>query len=145
MQLRNLLAASVAGLAFMVGTPAWAIDCEQIMGMLGAGVDSQIVVQTMQASGANYKPDEIQCLAEGGAPEEVIEAARALKAIEEPAVPEGGNRSATEEGGEEGGQDALEQAEGGMGMGGELTDLPTDTGAMTNVGRRILFPVAATY
>ncbi len=28
---------------------------------------------------------------------------------------------------------------------GELTDLPTDNGAMTNVGRRILFPVAATY
>lgn len=145
MKLRNLLATTVAGVAFMVGTPAWAIDCEQIMGMLGAGVDTQIVVQTMQASGANYKPDEIQCLAEAGAPEDVIEAARSLKAIEEPTGPE--NRTSTEggDGGEATGGDALDKADGGMGaIGGDLTDLPEE-GEQSGADPRVIQELIQLY
>ncbi|TVQ91787.1 MAG: hypothetical protein EA397_09330 [Deltaproteobacteria bacterium] len=69
----------VGGLS-LLATPALAVDCDQIMGMLNAGVPSSITVQTMKSSGKTYKPDEIQCLVEQGAPGDVVQTARELKA-----------------------------------------------------------------
>jgi hypothetical protein len=79
-----LLRASAVGLLSLLATPAFAVDCDQIMGMLNAGVPSAITVQTMKSSGKTYTADEIKCLAEKGAPADVLEAARALKAVDAP-------------------------------------------------------------
>lgn len=75
-----LARASLVGGLSLLATPALAVDCDQIMGMLNAGVPSSITVQTMKSSGKTYKPDEIKCLAEAGAPADVVQAARELKA-----------------------------------------------------------------
>jgi hypothetical protein len=134
MNLRTIArtASLTVGLSFLASTPAWAVDCDQIMGMLGAGVPASIVVQTMQNSGANYKPEEIQCLAEKGAPAEVLTAARDLKADTEPVptnpanTPPAGGKTDELKGaknnigavGEEG-DDLPEEGEGGEGSGND--------------------------
>jgi len=116
---------AVVGLA--TATPAWAVDCDQIMGMLDANVPSNIVVDTIKNSGARYEDEDLQCLAERGAPEDVLAAARSLKAEEEPDTrgPDG-NRSSTDDGEEE--EDALDAADDTFDIGGDggLTDLPEE-------------------
>lgn len=126
---RNWIASVTGALALGLGlglaTPAYAVDCDQIMGMIGAGVPAGIVVQTMENSGANYKPDEIQCLAEKGAPEEVLDAARKLQAVEEPDVREPTeNRDAPDE------KDVPDALDGGENrfdeVGDDVGDLPEE-------------------
>jgi len=82
-----LLRAGVVGALSLLATPAFAVDCDQIMGMLNAGVPSAITVQTMKSSGKTYAASEIKCLTEKGAPADVLEAARSLKATAEPDAP----------------------------------------------------------
>jgi hypothetical protein len=82
--LSRIVRASAVGVLSLLATPAFAVDCDQIMSMLNAGVPSAITVQTMKSSGKTYKDAEIKCLAEKGAPSDVLEAARALRAAAEP-------------------------------------------------------------
>lgn len=109
---------AVLGLA--IATPAMAVNCDQIVGMLEAGVPSNIVVDTVKNSGATYDDDDLQCLAEKGAPAEVLDMARSMKADEEPEPTGTDNRTKDE-------PDELEADGGGIEVGGnDLTDLPEE-------------------
>ena len=117
---------AVVGLA--VATPAWAVDCDQIMGMLEANVPSNIVVDTIKNSGARYDDEELQCLAEKGAPPDVLEAARALKEEVEPERGPDGNRGVGDGEGEGDAMDEVKDDFGDLGGGGDggLQDLPEE-------------------
>jgi hypothetical protein len=127
MKATTLLTSAAAGLALLVGTPAWAVDCEQIVGMLGAGVPANIVAQTMESSGANYKPEEIQCLAENGAPEEVLATARKLKAAETPDIPQAPPPGEEDDDEDQLPTNAFEAADNDLDdIGTDLSDLPEE-------------------
>lgn len=128
MKANTLFTTVVAGLALFTSVQAQAVGCDEIKGMLGAGVPAPIVAQTIENSGANYDDAEIKCLAEAGAPEEIMDLVRKLRAVDEPDVPTGGNRSATDEGdGGDEGDNAFEGADNSFeGVGGDLSDLPED-------------------
>lgn len=113
---------AAAAIGLFTATPAFAVDCDQVMGMLSAGVPSNIVVDTIKNSGATYTDEDIQCMAEKGAPQDVLDVATSMKAADEPDFSEPSEDDLPEE--EE--EDALEAAEGGFGVGDDLQDLPEE-------------------
>jgi hypothetical protein len=82
----SLFRASAVAALSLIATPALALDCDQVMSMLNAGVPAEITIQTMRNSGKAYSPDEVKCLAEAGAPADVVNTARSLRAVEDPVV-----------------------------------------------------------
>lgn len=76
--MKKLLPAAITTLAALAWTtPAWALDCEEIMNMVDVNVPPTIIVQTIDASGEVFDADTIRCLTSKGAPTEVIDAAKA--------------------------------------------------------------------
>jgi TolA-binding protein len=67
---------ALAGL--LASTPAYALSCDEILNMVKVNVPSSIVVQTMENSGTRFTADDLRCLVNGGAPEDVIDVARNL-------------------------------------------------------------------
>lgn len=74
---RLLPAAVTTAVALAWATPAWALSCDDIMNMVDVNVPTNIVVQTIESSGEAFTADDIRCLVNKGAPEEVITAAKA--------------------------------------------------------------------
>ena len=74
----------VVGMSLLVSSQAWALGCEDIVKMLGVNVPVNIVQSTMEGSGTLYSADDIRCLAEKGAPAEILDTARKLAATEAP-------------------------------------------------------------
>ncbi|MFH1467583.1 MAG: hypothetical protein ABIO70_24570 [Pseudomonadota bacterium] len=66
-------------LPFALALPraALALTCDEIAAMAGAGAPVSVVVQTIEASGTLFDPDDLACLAARGLPPEVLAAARA--------------------------------------------------------------------
>lgn len=76
--MKKLLPAAVTTAAALAwSTPAWALDCDEIMNMVDVNVPTTIIVQTIDASGEVFDADTIRCLTTKGAPTEVIDAAKA--------------------------------------------------------------------
>lgn len=120
--LHSACASFVGALALLGTTDALAVNCDQIMGMVNAGVPAEIVADTVKNSGATYDDDDLQCLAEKGAPDTVLAIARTMKAEKELDAP-GPGAGDSEELPEE---DALGATEDALGGGDELQDLPED-------------------
>jgi hypothetical protein len=74
----------VVGFSLLFSTQALAVGCEDIIKMLEVNVPANIVRDTMENSGTLYSSDDIRCLAEKGAPDIILEAARKLGASAEP-------------------------------------------------------------
>lgn len=118
--LRNVVVGAcsclVAGLSLLAPASAWALSCDDIINMLEVNVPSNIVVQTIEGSGTQFSADDVRCLSERGAPEDVLSAARQLTAADtEPApIGGGGERPDPEESGGsdlEGGSSSFELPE----------------------------------
>ena len=87
----------VIGLACFVGLTlsgdAWALSCEEIMNMVNVNVPTSIIVQTMEDSGETFSNDDIRCLLNEGAPDEVVKTAKSMSATSRPEeTPSGGER-----------------------------------------------------
>lgn len=67
----------------LVPTDAWAISCDEILNMVNVNVPTNIVTQTMESSGTKFTADDIRCLANGGAPDDVVSKAREMAAAAE--------------------------------------------------------------
>jgi TolA-binding protein len=67
-----------------MSSQSWAVGCEDIIKMLGVNVPVNIVKDTMENSGTLYTADDIRCLAEKGAPDMILQAARKMAATEAP-------------------------------------------------------------
>ncbi len=72
------------GLVSLVGmawsSNAWALSCEEIMNMVNVNVPTSIIVQTMEDSGETFSNEDIRCLLNEGAPDEVVKTAKAMSA-----------------------------------------------------------------
>lgn len=68
----------VLGLA-MPGS-AWALSCDDIMGMLAANVPSSVAVTTIQSSGQKFTSADVSCLTSRGAPADVVAAVKGMAA-----------------------------------------------------------------
>jgi tetratricopeptide (TPR) repeat protein len=73
----------VAG-ALAVSTPAYALSCDEILNMVSVNVPTHIIVQTMEGSGTQFSADDIRCLAEGGAPADIVDSARSMAQSDAP-------------------------------------------------------------
>ncbi|MBW1877122.1 MAG: hypothetical protein JRJ84_02045 [Deltaproteobacteria bacterium] len=73
-----------AATAFAIAQPAWALTCEEIISMVGFNIPTHIVVQTMEGSGTRFTPDDIRCLVDQGAPDEIVETAKTMAMEAEP-------------------------------------------------------------
>ena len=69
------------------GTAHAALSCSEILNMIAVNVPTNIVIQTMEGSGTQFNADDIRCLAEGGAPADVVDKARSMAQVDEPAAP----------------------------------------------------------
>ncbi len=76
--------AVTAALALLVVPKAYALNCADITNMVDVNVPANIIVQTIEASGENFSADDIRCLTNKGAPQEVIDAAKATMASATP-------------------------------------------------------------
>lgn len=74
MKLSRAVAALLTTLASSAA--AWAGPCDDVLDMLNSGVPTPVVVESIHG-GAEFTPDGVQCLVRGGAPAEVVAAARA--------------------------------------------------------------------
>lgn len=83
---RISLVSTTAALALGMSNQAHALSCQEIMNMVDVNVPTNIVVQTMRDSGEQFTPDEVRCLADRGAPDDVVGTARGMMASEEPAA-----------------------------------------------------------
>ena len=59
---------------------ASALSCNEIIGMVGYNLPTDVILETMKNSGTRFSKDEIQCLVEKGAPAQVVEQARKMSA-----------------------------------------------------------------
>ncbi len=66
---------------------AHALSCDEIMNMVNVNVPTHIVVQTMEDSGETFSADEIRCLINQGAPQEVVQTAKKMGAKAEDSEP----------------------------------------------------------
>ncbi len=70
-------------LAFIAG-PAFAITCEDVMGLVNGGVATDLVVATIAAAAPGPSAADVNCLIKHDAPVAVVQAARAAEAVEQP-------------------------------------------------------------
>lgn len=68
----------------MLVPEALAIGCEDIVGLVGAGVSSDLVVQTIQAASAAPSRADIDCMVRKKLPDQVVRAARVAAGVGEP-------------------------------------------------------------
>ena len=78
MRLQNLIPASVVSLAAIWSQQALALDCTEIMNMVNVNVPTNIIVQTIEDSGEKFSADDVRCLTNEGAPEEVVGAVKKM-------------------------------------------------------------------
>jgi len=83
MALRSLSPLIVSLGLLTYAAPAWALTCDEIMSMVNVNVPSNIVVQTMEASGSRFTADDLKCLEKQGAPDDVLAAAKKASVAEE--------------------------------------------------------------
>ncbi|MCB9761387.1 MAG: hypothetical protein H6739_16210 [Alphaproteobacteria bacterium] len=89
MKLRfHAIGAALVGLALAASPSAMAQSCDDIMNMVNVNVPTNIIVQTMESSGKLFDNAEIRCLEDGGAPAEVVDAAKKLSASAKEPEPE---------------------------------------------------------
>jgi len=84
--LRAFFPAVLLGSVF-ASSEALALSCDEIMNMVSANVPTHIVVQTMEDSGETFSADEIRCLVNQGAPQEVVQTAKKMGAKAEDSEP----------------------------------------------------------
>ncbi len=83
---RALAPVALIGSLFASGE-AHALSCDEIMNMVSVNVPTHIVVQTMEDSGETFSADEIRCLVNQGAPQEVVQTAKKMGAKAEDSEP----------------------------------------------------------
>jgi len=71
-------------LALVVAPKAWALNCDELMNMVDVNVPTSIIVQTIESSGESFTADDIRCLTNKGAPQDVIDAAKSTMAAAAP-------------------------------------------------------------
>ena len=77
---------SLAGLAY--SGDAHALSCDEIMNMVNVNVPTSIIVQTMEDSGETFSNDDIRCLLNEGAPDDVVKTAKSMSAsVSKPDTP----------------------------------------------------------
>ena len=69
---------SLAGLAY--SGDAHALSCDEIMNMVNVNVPTSIIVQTMEDSGETFSNEDIRCLLNEGAPDDVVKTAKSMSA-----------------------------------------------------------------
>ena len=94
--MRKLLA-TIALLALSTQAHASDLGCNEIMNMVKASVPTSIVITTMKNAGKQFSQADITCLAEQGAPSDVIVVANELAATADAAPPTGGDPGGGEE------------------------------------------------
>lgn len=83
---RKSATAVVAGLSFLISTPAFAgMSCEDIMNLVDHSVPTAVVVDTIESSGTTFSDSDIQCLKQRGAPADVLAKALEFKRASAPA------------------------------------------------------------
>lgn len=80
----SLLALFLIGGALTSTDAQAALSCQEILNMVSVNVPSHIIVQTMEGSGTQFSADDVRCLAEGGAPTDIVDTARKMAATPEP-------------------------------------------------------------
>ncbi|HJN73596.1 MAG TPA: hypothetical protein QGF58_06635 [Myxococcota bacterium] len=80
MKTSRLFGALALGAALFSSSDAWALGCDEIMNMVNVNVPTSIVVQTMDDSGEQFTNEEIRCLINEGAPEDVVKTAKKMSA-----------------------------------------------------------------
>lgn len=76
--------AVTTALALVVAPKAWALNCDELMNMVDVNVPTSIIVQTIESSGESFTADDIRCLTNKGAPQDVIDAAKGTMAAAAP-------------------------------------------------------------
>ncbi len=84
MATRHVIQGVLAAVALTASTQALALSCDEIMNMYNVNVPVNIIVQTMENSGDQFTSADIQCLAEAGADQAIVAAARKMSASDEP-------------------------------------------------------------
>lgn len=84
----KLLGTLGLGAAFLVSGNAWALGCDEIMNMVNVNVPTTIVTATMEDSGEQFTNEEIRCLINEGAPEDVVKTAKKMSAAAAAPQPE---------------------------------------------------------
>jgi tetratricopeptide (TPR) repeat protein len=69
---------SLAGLAY--SGDAHALSCDEIMNMVNVNVPTSIIVQTMEDSGETFSNEDIRCLLNESAPDDVVKTAKSMSA-----------------------------------------------------------------
>jgi len=81
----RLLTRLALPLAFLLApATSLAMSCDDIMNMVSVNVPSSIVISTMQGSGTQFSPADVQCLQSRGAPPDVVAAAQSMGATATP-------------------------------------------------------------
>ncbi|MCP4809891.1 MAG: hypothetical protein GY913_08095 [Proteobacteria bacterium] len=80
MKTSKLLGSVGLAAAFLFSGNAFALDCDEIMNMVNVNVPTSIVVATMEDSGEQFTNEEIRCLINEGAPEDVVKTAKKMSA-----------------------------------------------------------------
>ncbi|MDP2312115.1 MAG: hypothetical protein Q8P41_04360 [Pseudomonadota bacterium] len=129
----NLLPLAPAlALALLWSPSAHALSCDEIMNMVNVNVPASIVVQTIEDAGDSFSSDDVRCLTNEGAPEEVIAAAKAQMQKAAPAEeeePVRGETTKSKAGGKAGEEDYENtEAIGAKKTGKTLQDLPEEGG-----------------
>jgi len=127
MKIRNLIPASAVVLAAMWSEQAMALSCSEIMNMVNVNVPTNIIVQTITDSGEKYTADDVRCLTNEGAPEEVVAAVKKMAQSSTSAPKEDGDEpppTAPKASGSSFDQD--EAIGGGGSKGTTLRDLPEE-------------------
>jgi len=83
-RIQTLIPASLLSIVSLVSGNAWALSCDEIMNMVEVNVPTNIVVMTVKDSGEQFTAEEIKCLQSKGAPEAVLNQAKAMSAASAP-------------------------------------------------------------
>ena len=76
--------AILAAALFGFSNNADALNCDDIINMVGYNIQTDIIVSTMKSSGSRFTEEDISCLQEKGAPSEVIEQAKKMSSAGAP-------------------------------------------------------------
>ena len=107
---------------------AWALDCDEIMNMVNVNVPTNIIVQTMEDSGDQFTNEDIRCLMDAGAPDDVVTTAKRMSAsaAPDPEPIERGEPSTTRDTDDWNQTDRIGESSSRRGGRGGYDDLPED-------------------
>lgn len=129
MRIRNLIPTSVVAAAALWSQQALALDCTEIMNMVNVNVPTNIIVATIQDSGEKFTTNDVNCLVNEGAPEEVVSAVKKMAQASASAPSEDeGVAPTTNPKPKPGSGSSFDQDETLGGQGGGLRDLPEEGG-----------------